>query len=232
MEKTNFYDELYSKKGKAAMRPYWVYDNWFKLLGPVERGQSLLDVGCGTGLLLKAAEHRGLKTFGLELSIEAIKLAAENSPNSEITQGEGEHLPFADSQFDYVCCLGTLEHMSDVPKGLNELVRVGRQTAKFLIVLPNDNYFFWKLKKINKGTAQRDFEELKTLAEWKKMLANAGLEIIGKIRQDKYPSQELKIFAFKNPYKVIRRMMYKFIWLFMPLKYTYQFVFILKKKTQ
>lgn len=230
-EKTTFYDELYSKKGKSAMRPYWVYENWFKLLEPVEAGKSLLDVGCGTGLLLKAATRRNLKTFGLELSAEAIKLARENSPQSELIQGEGEHLPYADSQFDYVVCLGTLEHMADVSQGLRELVRVGNANAKFLIVLPNDNYFFWKLKKIKKGTAQRDFEELKNLADWKKLLAGAGLEVVGKIRQDRYPSQELNVFAIKNPYKIFRRLIYKLIWLFLPLEYTYQFVFVLKKKS-
>ena len=229
-DKVNFYDELYAKKGQAAMRPYWVYENWFKLLEPVKPGESLLDIGCGTGLLLKAAAARSLKTSGLELSAEAIRLAQQNSPSSSLVQGAGEHLPFADQQFDYVCCLGTLEHMADIPQALKEMLRVAKPSAKFLIVVPNDNYLFWKLKKIKKGTAQREFEELKNLADWKKIFNNAGLAVAGRIRQDRYPSQELKIFQHKNPYRIARRMVYKLIWLFMPLSLTYQFVFILKKK--
>lgn len=230
VEKKEFYDNLYSKKGQGAMRPQWVYDNWFSHLLPVQAGQTLLDVGCGTGLFLKAAASHGLKTTGLELSDSAIALARQNSPSSTLVQGVGEHLPFDDKSFDYVCCLGTLEHMADPDKGLSEMVRVARDDARFFIVVPNDNYLFWKLKKIKKGTAQRDFEELKKLPEWKTFFGKGGLEIVGRIRQDRYPSQEVKIFDAKNPYRMLRRVIYKLIWLCMPLQYTYQFVFVFRKK--
>lgn len=230
VEKKEFYDNLYSKKGQGAMRPQWVYDNWFANLLPVQSGQTLLDVGCGTGLFLKSAAGSGLKTTGLELSDSALALARQNSPTSTLVQGEGEHLPFEDKSFDYVCCLGTLEHMADPDKGLAEMVRVAKDGARFFIVVPNDNYLFWKLKKIKKGTAQRDFEELKKLPEWISFFAKGGLEVAGRIKQDRYPSQELKIFAAKNPYRMLRRAIYKLIWLCMPLAYTYQFVFVFKKK--
>jgi len=40
-----------------------------------QKGRKLLDVGCGTGFLLLAAFKRGLKTYGIDISEEAIKIA-------------------------------------------------------------------------------------------------------------------------------------------------------------
>ena len=102
------------------MRPEWVYRDWFRLLHPIVKGHALLDVGCGTGLLLKTAAAAGLQTYGLDLSDAAVAMSRKNSPTSQVVQGEGEHLPFADAQFDYVCCIGSLEHYADVERGLAE----------------------------------------------------------------------------------------------------------------
>ncbi|MEW6610012.1 MAG: class I SAM-dependent methyltransferase [Patescibacteria group bacterium] len=230
MDPKVYYDAAYARKGNCAMRPRWVYERWFRCLGQAKPHQSMLDVGCGTGLLLQVADGYGMITTGLDLSDEAVKLSRKNSPHSTVVQGNGEHLPFLDKQFDYVCCVGSLEHYRDPAQGLRELVRVAKDDAKFLIVLPNDNYLFWKLKKIQKGTAQREFEVLKNLAGWKRFLVDCGLEIL-EIHQDRYPAQELKIFQYKNPYTIARRLLYKLIWWLMPLNLTYQFVFVLKKST-
>ncbi len=229
MDPKSFYDSVYARKGDQAMRPRWVYERWFGLFDGNKPHQSLLDVGCGTGLFLQVAAEGGLTTTGLDLSDAAVALSKKNSPHSTVVQGSGERLPFLDNQFDYVCCLGSLEHYDNPQKGLHELVRVAKDYGKFLIILPNDDYLFWKLKKIKKGTAQREFEVLKNLDGWKRFLEEGGLEIL-RIYQDKYPSEELRVLQYKNPYKILRRVLYKIIWLMMPLKYTYQFVFILKKK--
>jgi ubiquinone/menaquinone biosynthesis C-methylase UbiE len=228
-KKKSYYDSIYERKGDGAMRPDWVYRDWFKLLQPVERGKKLVDIGCGTGLLLKTAADAGLVTSGLDLSDAAVKVSRKNSPTSEVVQGEGEHLPFGDGVFDYVCCIGSLEHYADLPKGLAELKRVGKDAAKFLVVVPNDNYLFWRFKKIKKGTAQRAFEVLRDLDGWTRFFHAGGFAITG-VRQDKYPMKELRIFQYFNPYKIIRRVLYKLIWMFMPLRSTYQFVFLLTKR--
>jgi len=210
------------------MRPLWVYQGWFKLLAPVVSGNAFLDVGCGTGLLLQTAAQAGLTTYGLDLSDAAVSLSRRNSPTSFVAQGEGEHLPFPDARFDYVSCIGSLEHYADLAQGLRELHRVGKHDATYLIVVPNDNYLFWKIKKITKGTAQREFEVLKNLDDWTSFFRHGGFRIVS-VHQDKYPMKELRVFQYRNLYKIIRRLIYKLVWVFMPLRYTYQFVFVMKK---
>jgi SAM-dependent methyltransferase len=223
-----FYDEHYNKKGNAAMRPDWVYDNWFKLLQPVTTGEKILDVACGTGSFLKMAVAAGLQAYGLELSDEAVRLSRANVPQAEIVQGYGEALPYSDAFFSYISCLGSLEHFSDPVKGLSEMRRVGGSDARYLIVLPNDNYWLWKWTKVAKGTKQRNWEMLKDLPGWKDFLTRGGFEIIS-VHQDKYPASEVKIFSSMNPIKILRRLLFRCVWLCLPLSLTYQFVFVLKK---
>jgi SAM-dependent methyltransferase len=227
----NFYESHYKTKGFKAMRPQWVYDRWLRLLGNLKKDEKLLDVACGTGFFLKAASQAGLQTVGLELADEAVALARMASPTSEVTQGFGEALPYGDNSFDYVTCLGSLEHFSNPQQGLAEMVRVAKDSARFLIILPNKNYWLWKYRLIPQGTKQRNFEVVKDLAGWKEFLTQAGLTILT-VKQDKYPASETKIFSSLNIIKIIRRLAYRFIWIFIPLSFTYQFVFVLEKQNK
>ncbi len=223
----NFYNKLYFRKKEKAMRPFYVYKRWLNFLSP-QSEKKILDVGCGTGYFLRACSEIGLESFGIDISQEAVKVAKQNSPASKILVGQGENLPFPDQIFDYITCLGSLEHFLDLEKGLSEMVRVAKPRAKFLIVVPNQNYF-WDKVLHKRGTKQRDYqEELKDLDSWEKLFENYGLKI-EKITQDKYPAEIVKIFESKNPIRILRRIIYRLVWIFMPLKYTYQFVFVFKK---
>ncbi|MDP3740941.1 MAG: class I SAM-dependent methyltransferase [bacterium] len=225
----NYYDDIYLRKQERTMRPRFAYKKLFNLIEPVGQNKKLLDVACGTGYFLQVAAERGLETYGLDLSQEAVAVAKRVSPGSNIVTGYAEALPYESSFFDYVSCLGSLEHFADMEKGTQEMIRVAKSDALFLFILPNDDYLFWKLKKIKKGTHQRNFEVLKNYPGWLKFLDEAGLEPI-KVDQDRWPSQSLRIFEYKNPYRIARRIIFKLIWFFLPLKYTYQFIFVLKKK--
>jgi len=138
-------------------------------------------------------------------------------------------LKFPDKFFDYVTCLGALEHFLDMSKGVSKMVRVGKDNALFCIVVPNINYLFWKIRKI-KGTEQQDINEnLLSLKQWKDFFIHEELEIL-KIYQDRWFTKSMNIFSSNNPFGVIKRIMYKFVWVFIPLNYTYQFIFVLRKK--
>jgi ubiquinone/menaquinone biosynthesis C-methylase UbiE len=224
----NFYDDLYRRKKERTMRPFYVYQRWLDFFS-LEKDTSILDIGCGTGHFLKAAEDYGLKTYGIDISEEAVRIAKKIAPGSQIEVGEGEELKYPDAFFDYVACLGSLEHFSNLEQGLGEMLRVAKNGAKFLIIVPNKNYL-WDKVLGKKGTIQRDYkEELKNFDSWKKLFESHGLET-EKVTQDKYPAEIVKIFEYKNPTKILRRILYRLIWLFMPLRYTYQFIFVFRKK--
>lgn len=222
-----WYNQKHSKKGEHAWRPYEAYPVFLDYL-KVKPGSKLLDVGCGTGYLLKAADERGLQTYGIDISEESVKISKKVSLNSAIMVGKGEHLKFPKESFDYVTCIGSLEHFLDIRNGIREMVRVGKDEAMYCIVVPNVNFLFWKIRGF-KGTEQQNIsEKLLALEQWKNILAKEGLLVL-KVYQDRWFMDKVSIFSSINPLGIIWRTAYKLGWALLPLKYTYQFVFILRK---
>ena len=102
------------------------------------RGFSMLDVGAGTGELLREtarwARARNLKAtlVGLELNEQAARGLAEESEGFEeivAVRGDALRLPFADGAFDYVMCSLFTHHFRDesVVALLREMSRVARR---------------------------------------------------------------------------------------------------------
>lgn len=75
--------------------------------------QTVLDVGCGTGVVAITAARAGAKAFGLDLSPELIRRAHENTELAkvkvELQEGDAEALPYPDQFFDVV--LSQFGHM-------------------------------------------------------------------------------------------------------------------------
>jgi SAM-dependent methyltransferase len=219
-----YYDELYEKEQEESMRPIESYGVFIKMIYPTKGGR-LLDIGCGPGNLLKKAEDHGLASYGLDISVEALKIAKRNSPNSKLFLASGERLPFASDFFDYITCMGSLEHFTDMDMALKEMLRVAKPDAKFCIMVPNINYIF------GAGTGQIE-EKLLTLGEWSKILEKNGMRIV-KIKQDKYFGKAitLKKIITQNSLKgKLRLAKRKLLWMFMPLEKTYQFIFLCKSE--
>ena len=221
----DWYNKKHLTKGKNAWRPYEAYSIFLDYLN-VKPGKKLLDVGCGTGYLLKESNRRGLKTYGQDISNEAIKIAKKVSLNSKILVGKGENLRFPRNHFDYITCLGALEHFLDMEKGINEMVRVAKKEALFCIVVPNINCGIGWLR----GTEQQDINEnLLSLKQWKNFFRKQGFEIL-RVHQDKWFMNQIKVLSSANPLRIMNRVIHKSIWKFLPLNYAYQFIFIMKKK--
>jgi ubiquinone/menaquinone biosynthesis C-methylase UbiE len=226
----DYYDRIYQKKGVNSMRPYPHYRGVLRYLGNLLSDSRLLDVGCGTGHFLKAASELGLDVYGIDISSQSVKVAKENVPKANIAVGPGESLPYHNGFFDYIICGGSLEHFLDMDKGIDEMIRVASPNARFMIIVPNKNYFLWKFRK-EYGTKQQDLKEtLMTLPEWQDFFVKHGLNI-EKVYHDPWPWQSLEVFKYKNPWRILRRMIYRVVWMFVPISYTYQFVFILSKKS-
>ncbi len=226
-EVKDYYDKIYSKKGVDSMRPYNHYNEVLGRLH-VKPGRKLLDVGAGTGHLLKAAKDSGLDVYGTDISAEAIKVCGQNVPGAHLVVAAGENLPFQGNVFDYVVCFVSLEHFLDMDKGMKEMIRVAKKDAKFMIIVPNLNYFLWKVTG-KYGTKQQDMKEtLMDYDGWRKFFEKHGL-VVRKTYHDPWPWKSLKIFKHKSPWRIARRAFYRFVWLFIPTRSTYQFVFILTR---
>ncbi|MBC8496391.1 MAG: class I SAM-dependent methyltransferase [Anaerolineales bacterium] len=92
-------------------------------------GAAVLDVGCGTGVLLPLL-HESMngdnRVVSLDLSREMLKRAQNKRQMTVYVQGDAQSLPLPEGIFDWVLCNAVFPHFSDKPRALAELRRVLR----------------------------------------------------------------------------------------------------------
>lgn len=231
-----WYDGLYACNCENAMRPLSAYKVFVDHLKVFGRGQRLLDIGCGTGYLLKQAEQKNLRaSIGVDASQEAAKVAKRVATKSEIITADAHYLPFKDRAFDYITILGSLEHFSHLDIALKEMHRVCKNNGQLCIVVPNSYYLFDIIGVLRSGYSnpgtEQPYEKIATLNEWRDLLEGSGF-IVSKVLQDKGPPPNpiIKvILESRNPKFIAKRILRRFLRAVMPLNLTYQFVFIAKK---
>lgn len=94
------------------------------LCAPLVRGRSVLEVGCGTGLLLRRLAPLADEAVGVDLSPGMLARARERGLT--VVEGDARALPFPDARFDVAVSFKTLPHVPDLAQALAELARVVR----------------------------------------------------------------------------------------------------------
>jgi ubiquinone/menaquinone biosynthesis C-methylase UbiE len=99
-------------------------------LGMDPTPERVLDVGCGTGLLLRDLARRlpqgAQELLGLDAAVGMIEIAKARSddPRLGFSTGTAEHLPYRDGHFDLVVSTTSFDHWEDQGAGLRECHRV------------------------------------------------------------------------------------------------------------
>lgn len=104
-----------------------------------ERGDRVLDVGCGPGFyvieLLETVGPGG-SVVGVDVSPDMLAVAAkraERHANVEFHKGQATALPVADESFDRAVSVQVLEYVEDVPAALREMHRVLRPGGRLVL---------------------------------------------------------------------------------------------------
>ena len=98
--------------------------------------KNMLDVGCGNGALLSYFKDLNVNTIGVDNSKAIIEFHS-NKTKLQVVRSDARDLPFRNSQFDMVLCLGLVEHFKNPKLVLRELGRVSKPGARILITVPN-----------------------------------------------------------------------------------------------
>ncbi len=88
------------------------------------RGGEVLEVGCGTGLVLTRIERFARRAQGVDLSPGMLDKA--RARGLEVVEGSATELPFEDESFDVTCSFKVLAHIPDIRRALSEMARVTR----------------------------------------------------------------------------------------------------------
>jgi SAM-dependent methyltransferase len=108
------------------------YEEAIRRVG-IEAGQRVLDVGCGTGVFLRAAADRGAEAFGLDASESLLEIARERVPEADLRVGEMQALPYEDDYVDLVTGFNSFFFAADLVAALREAARVAKPNASVVI---------------------------------------------------------------------------------------------------
>lgn len=120
-----------------------------RLLNPV-KGDSILDVGCGTGWFTRRFAQDGWNITGLDIDEAALAFArAQAGPKIPYLSGDARDLPFAHNSFDRVVSIAALCFINDERQAVAELVRVTRHS--FVIGWLNRHSLLYRRKGFDGG---------------------------------------------------------------------------------
>lgn len=102
----------------------------------------VLIVGAGTGSEFLAFFKKKCNTYCIEPNEKALEIIRLKSLLTGISQNKAikayaEELPFNDNYFDYVFCWAVLEHVQNVKRSIDEMVRVSKKCGRIIIVTPD-----------------------------------------------------------------------------------------------
>jgi ubiquinone/menaquinone biosynthesis C-methylase UbiE len=143
----------------------------------VARPAAILDIGCGTGRLLRSAAVRfpAAKLVGVDATAEMVKQAERALPagsSIRFQHATAEELPFPDTQFDLVFSTLTFHHWSDQARGVAEVARVLAPGGRWLLADFVADGLMKTVRRLLRLTQFPDRQDLNS------MLATAGLQIV------------------------------------------------------
>ena len=172
-----FYDDVYHRHDSQASRVSGHLRRLARRLGPW-REQKVLDVACGQGEWLRSLSALGAVTAGVDISSVALQVCRKYLPRANLYCATAEQLPLNNQQFDFVSCLGALEHFPDPREALREMTRVAKPNALFLLLVPNAGFLPRRLG-LYSGTHQaKVWEDVRSMGEWQDLFESARLRIL------------------------------------------------------
>ena len=161
-----FSPEIYDAWYQTA-RGSWIADQEFsallKLFTP-KAGQTLLDIGSGSGYFSQRFSQLAINVTGLDISNEMNIYATASSKGISYIQGDALALPFADNSFDYCSAITSLCFVANPEQALAEMWRVSRKAV--ILGLLNRHSLLYYMKRNSKGYQGARWDELKTVRKW------------------------------------------------------------------
>ncbi len=149
---------------------------------------SLLDVGCGEGVLVERWARRleGRRVVGIDLEEDSIQAgwAQRQAPNLEYRVQRAEDLPFADGEFALASAIEVLEHVPDPTHTLAEMARCAQR--HLLVSVPREP--LWRALNMARGAYWRELGNTPGhLNHWSRRSFTALLSRYGTVAEVRSP---------------------------------------------
>jgi len=128
--KTDFWKEVFKAELEYILRE-------------LEGAKDVLSIGCGPAIIETGLSEHGFNVTGLDISKEAL----EQAPDSIRTiAGSAENMDFADSCFDAVIYVASLQFIGEYKEAIKRTARVIKPKGRILVMLLNPASEFFKEK--------------------------------------------------------------------------------------
>lgn len=144
-----------------------------------ERTLSLLDIGCGLGMLHPHLSRVSERIVGVDVSAEALESAQRNNPQSSYHRYDGETLPFDEGRFDVALAVTVMHHVpvDRWASFVKEAFRALRPGGAFVVIEHNPVN---PLTRVAVNRCEFDADAvLLGAGTTKKLLLNAGFQNVG-----------------------------------------------------
>jgi 2-polyprenyl-3-methyl-5-hydroxy-6-metoxy-1,4-benzoquinol methylase len=183
----NTYDK-YGSTNPLVKRMMDGFENALDELLAAASPMSLLDVGCGEGVLVHQWAERlePARVVGIDLAEPSIQAgwAQRTAPNLEYKVMKAENLPFAENEFDMACAIEVLEHLPDPEHTLAEMARCAEH--RLLVSVPREP--LWRMLNMARGAYLRDLGNTPGhLNHWSKRSFVRLLSRYGKVVEARSP---------------------------------------------
>ncbi len=123
--------------------PWMMHEIQKHWTGPV----SVVDFGCGAGMLTNALSQKGHRVSGIDLSEESLWIAKQKDTTQSVDYrcANVYRTPFADASFDVVSAFDILEHVQEPNKLVEEAARVLKPGGLFFFHTFNRNFLSFLL---------------------------------------------------------------------------------------
>jgi ubiquinone/menaquinone biosynthesis C-methylase UbiE len=141
-------NNLFDRFLKVSMKEEYIKNELINI-SKLNKGQNILDFGCGTGTLIKMILDKvpGVNIVGLDIDQNILDLAVKKLKiyNTQLVKYNGVTIPFSDSYFDKVLTSLAIHHIKSENKILifKEIRRALKRTGKVYILdftKPKDMY--------------------------------------------------------------------------------------------
>jgi len=211
------YDDYFSEYPSDKRRAEYRARKAVELIGS-NRGKAL-SVGAGNFGEADCIRDAGFDVDICDISARAVDMAKKLGYNAFVADVTK---PIPEAGYDYIFCLEVLEHVTDPLKALNNLVEALGPSGRLVISLPNEFNIYRRLAILmgSPGIGGHEYHHLRffDINSARKLIAVAGLEVIGRKFAPLMPIRWKAILPFGEFLKIIRPQLFALgsIWLLKP----------------
>ena len=121
------------------------------LVKPFCKDQDILELGCGTGMILKEIDPIAKTAKGIDISPGMLEQA--KARGLDVVEGSATDLPFEDAVFDVIYSFKVLAHIEQIELAMNEVARVLKPGGKAFLEFYNPRSFRGLIKKLKAPSA-------------------------------------------------------------------------------